>query len=98
MIRKALFKEVDRFNPHFFTAYQDVDLCLRLRARGLRIIWTPGAVLLHDEFVSRPQSYYDMVDRMLLLDQWEEVIERGDPYYNRNLDLERGDYSPHLRE
>ncbi|MEY2556785.1 MAG: hypothetical protein QOE34_210, partial [Verrucomicrobiota bacterium] len=25
--------------------------------------------------------------------QWEDVIERGDPYYNRNLDLERGDYS-----
>jgi hypothetical protein len=39
-----------------------------------------------------------MVDRMLLLDQWEEVIERGDPYYNPNLDLERGDYSPRPRE
>jgi hypothetical protein len=34
-----------------------------------------------------------MVDRMLLLDRWEPVIERGDPYYNRNLVLERGDYS-----
>lgn len=98
MIQAPLFKEVGLFNPHFFTAYQDVDLCLRLRARGLRIIWTPGAVLLHDEFVSRPQSYYDMVDRMLLLDQWEEVIDRGDPYYNRNLDLDRGDYSPRSRE
>jgi hypothetical protein len=37
-----------------------------------------------------------MVDRMLLLDQWEHVIERGDPYYNQNLDLERGDYSRRL--
>jgi hypothetical protein len=34
-----------------------------------------------------------MIDRMLLLDQWEHVIARGDPYYNPNLDLERGDYS-----
>jgi glycosyltransferase involved in cell wall biosynthesis len=93
MIRAPLFREIGGFNPHFFTAYQDVDLCLRLRARGLRVICTPRARLLHDEFVSRPQSYYDMVDRMLLLDQWEDVIERGDPYYNRNLDLERGDYS-----
>jgi GT2 family glycosyltransferase len=92
MIRAPLFREIGGFNPHFFTAYQDVDLCLRLRARGLRVICTPRAQLLHDEFVSRPQSYYDMVDRMLLLDQWEDVIERGDPYYNRNLDLERGDY------
>jgi GT2 family glycosyltransferase len=92
MIRKALFEETGGFNPHFFTAYQDVDLCLRLRARGLRVIYTPQALLLHHESLSR-QSYYDMVDRMLLLDLWETVIEQGDPYYNRNLDLERGDYS-----
>jgi GT2 family glycosyltransferase len=92
MIRKALFEEIGGFNPHFFTAYQDVDLCLRLRARGLRIIYTPQAVLLHHESISR-QSYYDMIDRTLLLDLWETVIDQGDPYYNRNLDLERGDYS-----
>ncbi|HSP44986.1 MAG TPA: glycosyltransferase family 2 protein [Chthoniobacterales bacterium] len=92
MIRKALFEEIGGFNPHFFTAYQDVDLCLRLRARGLRIVYTPQALLFHHESISR-QSYYDMIDRMLLLDLWETVIEQGDPYYNRNLDLERGDYS-----
>ena len=92
MIRKPLFAEIGGFNPHFFTAYQDVDLCLRLRARGFRIIYTPRALLLHHESISR-QSYYDMIDRMLLLDLWEPVIEQGDPYYNRNLNLERGDYS-----
>lgn len=92
MIRKPLFDEIGGFNEHFFTAYQDVDLCLRLRTRGLRVIYTPQAFLLHHESISR-QSYYDMIDRMLLLDRWEEVIERGDPYYNPNLNLERGDYS-----
>ncbi len=92
MIRKPLFEDVGGFNQHFFTAYQDVDLCLRLRERGLRIVYTPQALLLHHESVSR-ESYYDMIDRILLLDQWEEVIKRGDPYYNPNLDLERGDYS-----
>ena len=92
MIRKSLFHEIGGFNEHFFTAYQDVDLCLRLRERGLRLICTPRAPVVHHESVSR-QSYYDMIDRMLLLDQWEKVIERGDPYYNPNLNLERGDYS-----
>ncbi|MEN3371125.1 MAG: hypothetical protein V7609_3268 [Verrucomicrobiota bacterium] len=93
MIRKSVFEEIGGFNEHFFTAYQDVDVCLRLRARGLRVICTPRALLHHHEFVSRPNYYYDIIDRMLLLDQWEELIERGDPYYNPNLDLERGDYS-----
>ena len=92
MIRKSLFNEAGRFNEHFFTAYQDVDLCLRLRERNLRLICTPQAIVLHYESASR-RSYYDMIDRMLLLDQWETVIERGDPYYNPNLNLERGDYS-----
>lgn len=92
MIRKSLFTEVGGFNEHFFTAYQDLDLCLRLRERGFRIIYTPEAVVVHHESASR-KKYYDMVDRMLLLDQWEAVIERGDPYYNANLDLERGDYT-----
>jgi O-antigen biosynthesis protein len=92
MIRKSLFHEIGGFNEHFFTAYQDVDLCLRLRERGLRLIYTPRAVVVHHESVSR-RNYYDMVDRTLLLDQWESMIERGDPYYNPNLNLERGDYS-----
>lgn len=94
MTRKSVFEEIGGFNEHFFTAYQDVDICLRLRARGLRVICTPRALLLHHEFISRPSYYYDIIDRMLLLDQWQDVIERGDPYYNPNLDLDRGDYSP----
>ena len=92
VIRKSLFHEIGGFNEHFFTAYQDVDLCLRLRERGLRLICTPRALAVHHESVSR-RSYYDMIDRMLLLDRWESVIERGDPYYNPNLNLELGDYS-----
>lgn len=92
MIRKSLFHELGGFNEHFFTAYQDVDLCLRLRERGLRLIYTPRALVVHHESVSR-RKYYDMIDRTLLLDQWEGIIERGDPYYNPNLNLERGDYS-----
>ena len=92
MMRRSLFEQVGGFNEHFFTAYQDLDLCLRLRARDLRIIYTPRVVVVHHEWTSR-KRYYDMVDRELLLDQWEEIIERGDPFYNPHLDLERGDYS-----
>ena len=65
---------------------------MRLRERGLRLICTPQAMAVHHESMSR-RDHYDMIDRTLLLDQWESVIERGDPYYNPNLDLERGDYS-----
>lgn len=92
MMSRRRFEEIGRFSELFSTLYQDVDLCLRLRARQLRIVYTPEAVLIHHESASR-KSYYDMVDRMFLLDQWDALIEKGDPYYNRNLNLERGDYS-----
>jgi GT2 family glycosyltransferase len=97
LIRRSLFNEVGGFNEHFFTIYQDLDLCLRLRERGFRIICTPRAKLIHRESVSR-KKYYDLVDRFLLLDQWQDAIERGDPYYNPNLNLERGDYTLQSKE
>ena len=91
MIRKKLFDDVGGFDEHYFTAYQDVDLCLRLHALGKRNIYTPRAVLVHHESYSR-KSYYDMVDRNLLLDTWEELIEAGDPFYNVNFDRSKVDY------
>jgi hypothetical protein len=92
-MRKSLFEEVGGFDEHYFTAYQDVDLCLKLHVRGKRNIYTPKAVLLHHESHSR-KSYYDQVDRNLLLDSWEELIESGDPYYNVNFDRRKTDYQP----
>ena len=87
-VRKSTFFEVGDLNEHFFTIYQDLDFCLRLRERGLRIIWTPRAMLLHHESLSR-QSYYDVVDRYLL--STGKRSSSADPYYNRNLNVERAD-------
>ncbi len=83
MLRKSYFLGVDGFNVHYATHYQDIDACLKLREQGQRIIYAPTAVLIHHEFASRSNSY-DHIDRALLLDQWQSVIEAGDPYYNRN--------------
>ena len=93
MMRRSLFDEMQGFNEHFFTAYQDVDLCLTLRARDKRIIFMPHARLIHHESISRGK-YYDLVDHNLLLDLWEPVIKAGDPYYNINFDVHACDYSP----
>ncbi len=92
MMRRSLFDELGGFNEHFFTAFQDVDLCLKIRERGKRIIFTPRARLIHHESVSRGK-YYDLVDHNLLLDCWEPLIKAGDPYYNPNFDVHACDYS-----
>lgn len=91
MLKKATFQQVGGFNEHYFTAYQDVDLCLQLSSLGKRNIFCPRAVFYHRESYSRG-DYYDHVDRNLLLDRWEDRI-RSDPYYNPNFDVEKCDYS-----
>ena len=92
MMRRDVYESVGGFNEHFFTAYQDVDLCLKVRHRNMRIIWTPRARFIHHESVSRG-TYYDHVDRHLLLDYWEPMIKAGDPYFNSNFNVQACDYS-----
>jgi GT2 family glycosyltransferase len=96
MMRRSEFDEVAGFNEHFFTAYQDLDLCLKLRDKGLRIIFTPRATLIHHESTSRG-TYYDMVDHYLVLDYWGRLIKAGDPYYNPNLNVDACDYSQKIQ-
>ena len=91
-IRRETFERVGGFREAYGTHYQDVDLCLRLRREGLRIIATPEARLRHHESPSRG-SRYDFLDRLLLLDTWGDVIAAGDPYYPAACSLDRLDYS-----
>lgn len=92
MMKKIDFENVGGFNEHYFTHYQDLDLCLKLREMGKRIIFTPQAKLTHFESKTR-KDYYDHVDYTLLLDQWQGHILNGDPYYNPNFNPRRSDYT-----
>jgi O-antigen biosynthesis protein len=92
MVPRALYEAVGGFNEHFFTHYQDVDLCLKIRQHGKRIVFTPHAKFVHHESRSRG-NYYDFVDRNLLLDLWEPLIKKGDPYYNPNFSVNSLDYA-----
>jgi GT2 family glycosyltransferase len=58
VMRRDAFRAVGGFDEAAFpVAYNDVDLCLRLGARGLKIVWTPYAVLRHKETATRERDY-----------------------------------------
>jgi len=88
MLKKSIFEEIEGFNQHYNIIYQDVDLCLKIRNKNYRIIYTPLAKLIHHESKSRGGDY-NYLDRLLLLDLWENVIKKGDPYYNINFNLNK---------
>ena len=93
MMKRKDFERLAGFNEHFFSDYQDVDLCLKLIKNDKRIVFTPRSVLINHESAKHQEGNYDLVDYMLLLDQWQIDMDLGDPYYNLNFDVQRNDYS-----
>jgi GT2 family glycosyltransferase len=98
VMRKALFEEVGGFDAeHLAVAFNDVDLCLKLRAKGLRVVWTPHAELYHLESVSRGGDLdADKRDRfraesLRMRQAWGPLLD-NDPFYNPNLTLHAMDY------
>jgi len=91
-IRKNLFLEVSGFDERFPVNYNDVDLCLRLRRAGFRVIVEPQARLRHDEARSRV-ARTRAEERELFLDLWGDLIVAGDPFYHPALAHDREDAS-----
>ncbi len=56
MIRRKLFAEVGGFDEQLPVTFNDVELCCRIRARGLKVAITPHARLWHFEALSRGYS------------------------------------------
>lgn len=100
MVRRDVWDEVGGLDEKFAVAYNDVDLCLKIRNAGYLIVWTPFAELYHDESKTRgfnrthKQLKIHAKEVWMLRERWDDFLEKGDPYYNPNFTLERPDYTP----
>lgn len=92
VMRKSTYLQVGGLVEYFGTHYQDVDLCLRVRALGQRVVQVADARLVHHESASRG-SHYDILDRLLLQDIWQPELNAGDPYFNPAFARDKLDYS-----
>lgn len=48
MIKREVFEKIGLFDEHFFMYYEDVDFCLRAKARGLQSYVVPEAKIYHE--------------------------------------------------
>jgi GT2 family glycosyltransferase len=91
-MRREVFDAVGRFDEAFPVNFNDVDLCLRVRREGYRIVWTPAAHWYHFESVTRVAGHtQDELD--LLLGRWREELNH-DVYFNPCLLPGRNDWLP----
>ena len=102
MVKKSEFDSVKGFDETFQVAFNDIDLCMKFRAAGKKIIFTPYAELYHYE--SKSRGLEDTPEKQFRFDKevkrfqekWAQQLEMGDPYYSPNLSVTEGDCS--LRE
>ena len=99
LVKKSLYDEVGGLDETFEVSLNDVDLCLKLREKGLLNVFTPFAELYHYESASRgaddrgiKAERYDKESERFR-EKWKAMLDAGDPYYNPNFSLDRSDYS-----
>ena len=99
MVAKAKFEEVGGFDPSFAVSLNDVDFCLKLRAKNYLNVFTPFCEAYHYESASRGDDLTGENARRYneesahFRKRYKEVLQKGDPYYNPNFTLDKSDFS-----
>lgn len=101
LVRKSVFDAVGGMDAErLHILYNDVDLCLRVRAQGLRVVWTPAATVVHHGSVSVGPGNHkpETIERYrrevaTMLERWQPALA-ADRYFNPNLSLMNVDSLP----
>lgn len=99
MTKKSVFDAVGGLTEELEVAFNDIDYCLKVRELGKLVVYNPYAELYHYESKSRGmEDTPEKVERFnsevaKFCERWEEILRKGDPYYNPNLTLDKADFS-----
>jgi GT2 family glycosyltransferase/glycosyltransferase involved in cell wall biosynthesis len=91
MVPRAVWNAVGGMDEGYFPAYyEDVDLCMRLRVAGLRVLVDPRAVVVHAESSSSlldDRAFLHVRNRERLVSLWREDLADRVPSGAADLDL-----------
>ena len=96
MISKEDYKEVGGFDEEFPVAYNDIDLCLKIREKNKVIVMNPFAEVYHYESKTRGYDITDdkrkrlEADAEKLENKWKAWFEKEDEYFNPNFRRDTG--------
>ena len=99
MMKKNVFEEAGGFTEDLAVAFNDVDLCLKVRKNDHLIVYDPYVKLYHME--SKTRGAEDSKEKIRRFQteieymrcHWLDILKNGDPYYNKNLSLTKWNYS-----
>lgn len=99
MTKKSVYNAVGGLTEALEVAFNDIDYCLKVRELGKLVVYNPYAELYHYESKSRGmEDTPEKVERFnsevaKFCERWEDILQKGDPYYNPNLTLDKADFS-----
>lgn len=99
MVKKEIFQKVGGFTEELAVAFNDIDLCMKVRKLGYLVVYNPYAKFYHYESKSRGlEDTKEKVERFnketaLFNYYWEEEMKKLDPYYNPNLTLRKSNFA-----
>lgn len=72
--RRSVLEAVGGFDERFSLEFNDIDLCLKMRQQGLRVVYNPAAELIHSEKKSRGASVPPGEQLALFLTRWHHWL------------------------
>lgn len=81
LVRSKVFFDAGQFDEKYVNGYEDIDLCLKVRALGYRILYTPGSVLYHAEFSTPGRKDHQAQNLALFLSRWQDQVEPDESRY-----------------
>ena len=99
MMRKNVFERVGGFREELAVAFNDIDLCMKVRALGKLVIYDPYSSFHHYE--SKSRGLEDTPEKVMRFNNeiavfahyWKGILDNGDPYYNTNLTLRKANFA-----
>lgn len=81
-IPRELFEKLEGFDQHYAPAYyEDTDLCFKVRAQGLKVIYQPKSTVIHFEGISSGTSEasgtkrYQAINREKFKARWAQTLK-----------------------
>ncbi len=83
LIQREDFDSVGGFDEQFLNGFEDVDLCLKIKESGKKVIYQPKSWLYHleEQTPGRKDPDAERRNGRLLMDRWAEKIIVDEDYY-----------------
>ncbi len=98
-LRMQDYRRLGGLDENFINCYEDIDLCLRLRREGRRIVYRPDSLVVHHEGQSEGRNNRVNHSWYVLKDRWQDRFpcDEDSLLAEDGWELLRGEDGPQLR-